>query len=169
MGGPMMGITLPDDTLPVTKAMNCLIVMQTGDISPTGTEMPCIRCGECLPVCPARLLPHELLTATRQHDMGALQDLGLNACIECGCCDYVCPSQIRLTSRYIAAKAELAQHNANVWRAEHAKQRYAAHEARLTAQREAESAALEQQIAATANTDSIEAIMERTRDKEQRE
>jgi len=169
MGGPMMGIALPDDTLPVTKAMNCLIIMQNGDVSPVKIEMPCIRCGECLPVCPARLLPHELLTAARQHDMGALQDLGLNACIECGCCDYVCPSQIQLTSRYVAAKNELAQHSADTRRAEHAKQRNAAQVARLKAQREAESAALEQQVATVGNTDSIKAIMERARDKEQRE
>jgi electron transport complex protein RnfC len=98
-----------------------------------------------------------------------LQELGLNACIECGCCDYVCPSQIQLTSRYIAAKAELAQNSVDARRAEHAKQRYTAHQARLTAQRETESTALEQQATTAENTDSIEAIMERARDKEQRE
>ncbi len=101
--------------------------------------------------------------------MGALQDLGLNACIECGCCDYVCPSQLQLTSPYVAAKNELAQHSANTPRAEHAKQCNAAQVARLKAQREAESAALEQQVATVGNTDSIKAIMERARDKEQRE
>jgi len=76
MGGPMMGITLPDDSLPITKATNCVIVMQAGDVSPVQTEMPCIRCGECLQVCPSRLLPQELLTATRQHDMDALEEFG---------------------------------------------------------------------------------------------
>ena len=169
MGGPMMGIALPNDTLPVTKAMNCLIVMQTGDVSPTQVEMPCIRCGECLQVCPSRLLPQELFTATRQHDMDALQDFGLSACIECGCCDYVCPSQIQLTSRFIAAKVELRQHRAAIRRAERAKQRYAAHEARLAAQQAAEATALEQQTRAAADSDSIAAIMARARDKEQRE
>jgi len=168
MGGPMMGITLPDDSLPITKATNCVIVMQAGDVSPVQTEMPCIRCGECLQVCPSRLLPQELLTATRQHDMDALEEFGLTACIECGCCDYVCPSQIQLTSRFITAKAALSQHRIDQRRAEHAKQRYTAREARLTAQHETEAAALEQQ-AAGANTDSIEAIMERARDKNQSE
>lgn len=169
MGGPMMGITLPDDELPVTKATNCLIVMQTGDVSPTHIEMPCIRCGECLQVCPARLLPQELFTAARQHDMSALQEFGLNACIECGCCDYVCPSQIQLTDRFIAAKVQLRQHQLDADRAERARLRYSAHEERLTAQHEAESAGLEKQTAAAADSGSIEAIMERTRDKEQRE
>ncbi len=169
MGGPMMGIALPDDTLPVTKAMNCLIVMQAGDASPTHVEMPCIRCGECLQVCPARLLPQELFTATRQHDMDALQNFGLDACIECGCCDYVCPSQIQLTSRFIAAKVELQRHHADTRRAAHVKQRYAAHTARRSAQQATDKMALEEQISAAADHDSIAAIMERTRDKEQRE
>ena len=112
MGGPMMGIALTDATLPVTKATNCLIVMQTGDVSPTHFEMPCIRCGECLQVCPARLQPQELLTAANRNDLQALADLSLDACIECGCCDYVCPSQIMLTGRFVAAKPALRQYRA---------------------------------------------------------
>ena len=92
MGGPMMGICLPNDEIPVTKATNCLIIMKARELSPPRQEMPCIRCGECNQVCPAQLLPQELLMAGKQHDMAALDALGLNACIECGCCDYVCPS-----------------------------------------------------------------------------
>jgi len=164
MGGPMMGITLPDDSLPVTKATNCIIVMQTGDVSPEQAEMPCIRCGECLQVCPSRLLPQELLTSARLHDMDALQDLGLNACIECGCCDFVCPSQIQLTNRFIAAKTAFRRHRDGQRLAERAKQRYTAHEARLATLRETEATALERQTAA--DDRSIEAIMERARDKE---
>ena len=164
MGGPMMGITLPDDSLPVTKATNCIIVMQTGDVSPEQAEMPCIRCGECLQVCPSRLLPQELLTAARLHDMDALQALGLNACIECGCCDFVCPSQIQLTRRFIETKDAYRRHRDAQRRAERARQRYAAREARLADQRKTEAEALERQTAADKR--SIEAIMERARDKE---
>jgi len=170
MGGPMMGFALPNDTLPVTKATNCVIVMQTGDVSPTHIEMPCIRCGECQQVCPSRLMPQELLTAARQHDMAALQEFGLNACIECGCCDYVCPSQIPLTNRFISAKAAFRQHGADARRAERAKRRFTAHDARLTAQHETAAAALERQVeTATTDTNSLAAIMERTREKEHRD
>ena len=98
--------------------------------------------------------------------MGALQALGLDACIECGCCDYVCPSQIQLTGRFIAAKTMLRRHRAETRKAGHARQRHAAREARLAAQRESEAAALERQITATENTDTLKAIMERARDKE---
>lgn len=105
MGGPMMGFALPDDTLPVTKATNCIVAAGEGEIAPPRPEMPCIRCGECLHVCPARLLPQELLTAVRRADARRLGELGLADCIECGCCDYVCPSYIPLTARFAAAKS----------------------------------------------------------------
>lgn len=134
MGGPMMGISLTDDSVPITKATNCLIVMTPAEVAPTRPEAPCIRCGECSQVCPAHLLPQELLSAARRHDMAALTDFGLNACIECGCCDFVCPSQILLTDRFIEAKRELAEYTAESDRAVRARRRFEAREARLAAQ-----------------------------------
>lgn len=104
MGGPMMGLALPDDSLPVTKASNCIVAAAANDVAQARPEMSCIRCGECIQVCPARLLPQELLSAARRGDRARLAGLGLADCIECGCCDYVCPSHIRLTARFAAAK-----------------------------------------------------------------
>jgi len=104
MGGPMMGFALPDDDLPVTTATNCLVAALATELAPDRPEMPCIRCGECVQACPARLLPHELLTAVRRNDAGRLAEFGLRDCIECGCCDYVCPSYIHLTARFSAAR-----------------------------------------------------------------
>jgi electron transport complex protein RnfC len=104
MGGPMMGFALTSDELPVTKATNCIVAALRGEVAPAKPELPCIRCGECVQVCPARLLPQELLAAARRRDFDRLDRLGLFDCIECGCCDYVCPSYIQLTRRFIAAK-----------------------------------------------------------------
>jgi electron transport complex protein RnfC len=104
MGGSMMGVALPNDTVGVTAATNCIIAATASDIAPHQAEMPCIRCGDCADVCPARLLPQQLLRYARLKDREALNELGLRDCIECGCCDYVCPSQIPLTSTFTFAK-----------------------------------------------------------------
>jgi len=104
MGGSMMGVALPTDSLPIVKASNCIIAATAGDLISRGRALPCIRCGECATACPATLLPQELLRHVRNDNRDALGDLGLTDCIECGCCDYVCPSQIPLTSIFIKAK-----------------------------------------------------------------
>lgn len=105
VGGPMMGYALPDDGLPVTAATNCIVAALDDELAAPRPEMPCIRCGDCVEACPAGLMPHELLAATRRGDAKDLEALGLADCIECGCCDYVCPSLIPLAPRFVAAKA----------------------------------------------------------------
>jgi Na+-translocating ferredoxin:NAD+ oxidoreductase subunit C len=104
LGGPMMGVALDSDEHTVNATTNCVIAASGDDLSPRGIEMPCIRCGECAHVCPAYLLPQQLLRFSKQNDRAALLELGLNDCIECGCCDYVCPSQIPLAATFVAAK-----------------------------------------------------------------
>jgi electron transport complex protein RnfC len=163
MGGPMMGVSLPSDDLPVTKATNCLILMKPRDISPPRREMPCIRCGECNQVCPAQLLPQELLRASRQHDIDALDSFGLDACIECGCCDYVCPSYIPLTARFINSKVEVTEHTIEADQAIRARNRFEAREARLARQREERDADLQTQVDQAKDAESIEDIMARVK------
>lgn len=104
MGGSMMGVSLPHDRLPVVKATNCLIAATAADLHPALNEQSCIRCGDCMLVCPAGLLPQQLHAHVLNDNRIALEELGLRDCIECGCCDYVCPSQIPLASRFHAAK-----------------------------------------------------------------
>jgi electron transport complex protein RnfC len=133
MGGPMMGVALDDDRLPLTEATNCLLVAAPGELSSTQPESPCIRCAECSRVCPARLLPQELLLACDAQDPDRLQNLHLEACIECGCCDYVCPSRIVMTPRFTQAKARLRQHRERQRQARLAQQRSEARGARLAA------------------------------------
>ncbi len=108
MGGPMMGLHVADDQVPVTKATNCIVVAHPTELASPATEFPCIRCGECSDACPARLMPQFLLTACRAGDTDALTTLGVDACIECGCCDFACPSHINLTPLFVEGKAALA-------------------------------------------------------------
>jgi electron transport complex protein RnfC len=108
MGGTMMGLALPEDSLSVVKGCNCIVAASLLDLQPRAAEMPCIRCGNCSEVCPARLLPQQLHLNARAQDLEGLERYGLMDCIECGCCDYVCPSQIPLVERFREAKPALA-------------------------------------------------------------
>lgn len=107
MGGPMMGITLPGDDVPVIKATNCIIASSPALFPAPGPEMPCIRCGECAKVCPIELQPFELYWHSRGKQFDRLQDYHLFDCIDCGCCAYVCPSNIPLVDYFRFAKSEI--------------------------------------------------------------
>ena len=109
MGGPMMGVALDSDELPVTSATNCLIAATTDELGGNEHEMPCIRCGDCIEACPAGLQPQELLMAALTGNTPDLLALGVTECIECGACDYVCPSHIPLTTQFIAGKATVRE------------------------------------------------------------
>jgi electron transport complex protein RnfC len=111
-GGSMMGAALPDDDVPVTKAVNCVIAATAVELKRDTAEWPCIRCGDCAMACPSRLLPQELLVAATSGDYAALETLGLADCIECGCCDVICPSHIALTERFRVGKRTLAAREA---------------------------------------------------------
>lgn len=105
-GGMMMSRPIGGLTTPVNKAIT--------EISVRGPNLPsaelaqaCVRCGECVGVCPIRLQPQKLYELSKQSDVDDLQDHGLFDCIECGCCDYVCPSNIPLVDYFRNAKKEV--------------------------------------------------------------
>jgi electron transport complex protein RnfC len=135
---------LQSDAVPVTKGLNCVIVATSADLPVRGTEMPCIRCGDCATVCPAGLLPQQLHAAARADDAAGLVRYGLSACIECGCCDYVCPSAIPLTARFRTAREQRHLQDMERRRALDAKVRYERHQRRLAEQAEAERRAFDE-------------------------
>ena len=107
MGGPMMGVPMPSDDVPVVKATNCILAGSKKLFPPPPPEMPCIRCGDCAKACPADLQPFELYWFSRAKIFGKAQEYHLFDCIECGCCAYVCPSHIPLVDYYRFAKSEI--------------------------------------------------------------
>lgn len=105
MGGPMMGFALRSDKVPVVKATNCILA-EPNTVEDT-EAMPCIRCGECAEVCPAKLLPQQMYWHAKAKDFDKVQDYKLFDCIECGACAQVCPSHIPLVQYYRFAKSEI--------------------------------------------------------------
>ncbi len=107
MGGPMMGVPVPNLDVPVVKATNCILVKSAELFPPLPKALPCIRCTHCADACPAELQPQELYRFAKAADFGRAQEYHLFDCIECGCCSYVCPSHIPLVDFYRYAKSEI--------------------------------------------------------------
>lgn len=132
MGGPMMGFGLQTDEIPVVKATNCVLVTTADEVKPsTEDAMPCIRCGSCAEVCPVSLVPQQMYWHAKSKDFEKIQEYNLFDCIECGCCAHVCPSHIPLVQYYRFAKSEIWQQEKDKKKANAAKERHEARQARI--------------------------------------
>ncbi len=174
MGGPMMGFTLPHAMVPVVKATNCLLSPTRAELPPPGPEQACIRCSACADACPATLLPQELYWYSRVKEYDKAEKLNLFDCIECGACAWVCPSEIPLVQYYKIAKDDIREARAEAEKAERAKQRFEAKQARFEREkaareaRHAEAAAQRRQAMTTAGgEDPVAAALARIKAKQE--
>ncbi|WP_429030302.1 electron transport complex subunit RsxC [Aeromonas veronii] len=173
MGGPMMGFTLPHAMVPVVKATNCLLAPTQAELPAPGPEQPCIRCSACADACPATLLPQELYWYSRAKEYDKAEKLNLMDCIECGACAWVCPSEIPLVQYYKIAKDDIREARAEAEKAERAKQRFEAKQARFEREkmareaRHAEAAAQRRQtMTAAGGEDPVAAALARIKAKQ---
>lgn len=127
-GGPMMGIEMQSNDVPVIKTTNCILATPP---EPMEEPMPCIRCGECMDACPINLLPQQLYWHSRSHEFDKVESLKVFDCIECGCCSFVCPSHIPLVQYYRFAKSEIKHIKQEEATAELAKKRHEFRQERL--------------------------------------
>ncbi|MEO1881223.1 MAG: electron transport complex subunit RsxC [Methylococcales bacterium] len=104
LGGPMMGMPASFLDTPVKKGTGAVLVLDKR-ATKRDDVLPCIKCSQCLQVCPINLNPSELgmLATKRKYDVMEEQ-YHLNDCFECGCCSYVCPSNIPLVQHFRIAK-----------------------------------------------------------------
>ncbi|BBP43378.1 electron transport complex subunit RsxC [Thiosulfativibrio zosterae] len=128
MGGPMMGVKMPNNQVPVIKTTNCVLANPP---EPVEEALPCIRCGECMDACPINLLPQQMYWYARAEEYQQVEKLKIADCIECGCCSFVCPSHIPLVQYYRHAKAEIKILKQEEKATELAKQRHEAKLARI--------------------------------------
>lgn len=186
MGGPMMGLPLQNDQVPVVKATNTLLVLNQDD---QPAARPCVRCGSCAEVCPAQLLPQQLYWYSRSRQFEQAESFNLFDCIECGCCAAVCPSHLPLVQFYRYAKSEIWEQRRKTYKADRSRKRHEFREARIQRQKEAdeerrrqkrealarkkaaEAAAAEDKPAnqAKSSTDAVQAAMERVKARKEKQ
>ena len=172
LGGPMMGLALPNLDAPITKIANCLLAPDHFEYSPPPLEQSCIRCSACSDACPVHLMPQQLYWFARSEDHDKSLEYNLMDCIECGLCAYVCPSHIPLIQYFRQEKAKIWDIQEKAQKAEEAKIRFEARQARLEkeererkerAQRAA--AARREEMATQKGEDPVKAALERLKAK----
>jgi Na(+)-translocating NADH:ubiquinone oxidoreductase A subunit len=74
-----------------------------------GERRPCLSCGYCDAVCPARVLP-QILHRYVDRDLvdETLARYQIFRCFDCNLCSYVCPSKIPVAALMKKGKAQLA-------------------------------------------------------------
>lgn len=107
-GDTMTGLRTNNFKAPVTKISAGITGLETEENMPL-CEGDCIRCGRCVEVCPARLIPQKLYEAARDKDKQAFALYAGNECTECGCCSYICPANLPLTQSISSMHKGIAQ------------------------------------------------------------
>lgn len=90
-GGPMMGKSLSDITVPITKGTSGILLIPEEETR-RGKVKSCIRCSRCVSVCPMGLEPYLLMTLVEKKLDERARNEDIFDCIECGSCNYICPS-----------------------------------------------------------------------------
>jgi Na+-translocating ferredoxin:NAD+ oxidoreductase subunit C len=95
VGGPMMGVAQFDLDAPVLKATSGILVLTREEVK-RSTETPCLKCGQCIDVCPMQLVPTRLVRLVQAKRYAEAGEMGITVCMECGTCAFTCPAHIPL-------------------------------------------------------------------------
>ncbi|MCQ2403834.1 MAG: electron transport complex subunit RsxC [Lentisphaeria bacterium] len=105
-GGPMMGMTVYSQSIPVMKNTSGILLMAPEEVHQY-TSKACLRCGRCNDVCPMQLMPGILSVQIENERFDDAQNWHVMDCIECGCCAYTCPAGRPLVQHMRRAKSEV--------------------------------------------------------------
>ncbi|SQG88155.1 electron transport complex protein RnfC [Haemophilus influenzae] len=176
VGGPMMGLELPNFNAPVTKIVNCLLAPDYLEYAEPEAEQACIRCSSCSDACPVNLMPQQLYWFARSEDHKKSEEYALKDCIECGICAYVCPSHIPLIQYFRQEKAKIWQIKEKQKKSDEAKIRFEAKQARMEREEQERKArsqraaqARREELAQTKGEDPVKAALERLKAKKANE
>jgi len=92
MGGPMMGMAVPNLDMPVVKVTNAILAFSAKDADQPEPSA-CMKCGRCIAKCPMGLMPSYIEDAYELKKIEQLRKYKVNMCAECASCAYLCPAK----------------------------------------------------------------------------
>ncbi len=92
-GGPMMG-SIAKESTSVTGGTGAVVALTAEELGDYQAQ-PCIRCGQCMEVCPFKLPVAHLVESPHKVVLD---------CIECGACQFTCPARRPLVEELRKAK-----------------------------------------------------------------
>ena len=92
IGNFLSGEQVEDDSFSISSSIDAIHV----SFPEEEVEDICIKCGECNDICPAGILPQNIMDAELRNVNSRIVELHTNECVECGLCSYVCPSKINV-------------------------------------------------------------------------
>lgn len=105
-GGPMMGFSMFDLNVPITKTNSSLLCLSKDDVSHLEPSA-CINCGRCVEACPELLVPSRLAKQANLKLGEEFEKWNGMECIECGSCSFICPARRPLAQSIKTMKKDI--------------------------------------------------------------
>ena len=105
-GGPMMGFTQYDLSVPTIKGTNAVTILGRKNRHVVD-DASCIRCGKCIDACPMKLMPVLMYKSLFSGSVEEMKNTHMMDCIECGSCAYTCPASVPLVLAFRSAKLQI--------------------------------------------------------------
>jgi electron transport complex protein RnfC len=109
LGGAMAGLALFSEEEPIEPDTDAILVQDKTQLV-SSSDNPCVNCGECVRVCPAKMPVNMLIRYLENGRFEeAAQGYDLLSCIECGLCTYACIVKIPIFHYIMLGKQEISR------------------------------------------------------------